>query len=471
MSTRLAHARIVLLPALLAWGCNNDDDDGNAAADPPQVGEQDRDPQYLPEDIFSAAWTPNHVRRISLRDENVAPVIDQPDAQTIEGYHVWDSWPLRNRDGSLASIDGYRVLISLAVEDDILPGQRHDIARQRYLYSRDGRTWEDGGLLFPEGTAFGSRQWAGSALYDEEDGELYMYYTAAGERDADELQYNQRMAVASGANIETDGEGLRFVGDWEHRIIAEPDGILYQNEEQSEGYLQAFRDPWYFRDPRDGLDYILFTGNTPGIDTERPRGVLCDVAGEDVGTGDYSYGQAAGGERDVQYNYNGAVGLLRAVDGDLTEWEMLAPLLHADCANQELERPHIVIRDGRYYLFFSTHQFTFAPTLWGPETLVAFVGESLRSNYRPVNDDAIVVANPEEAPYQAYSWDVLDSGIVTSFVNYTDVPEGLTLDDIGEADEATQFRTFGGMLAPSLQLEFDGDRVTIAEELGFGQIE
>jgi levansucrase len=473
MPQRLFGPHTFLVPALLLWGCdrndeNKKDDHDGASDDPSQVGSEDREPQYLPEDLFTAAWTPNHVRRITPRAENTAPVIDQPDESTIEGFHVWDSWPVRNRDGTLARIDGYRILISLAVSDDILPGQRHDIARHRYLYSRDGQDWQDGGLVFPEGTAFGSRQWAGSAMYDE--GEFYMFYTAAGERDAAELDYNQRMAVATGASVETGDDELRFVGEWEHDIIAEPDGIIYQNEEQSEGLLYAFRDPWYFRNPGDDMDYILFTANNAGIDAERPRGVLCDVAGEPVGPGDYSYGRNVEG-RDLQYNYNGVVGIARAVEGDLTQWELLAPLLHADCTNQELERPHIVIRDDLFYLFFSTHQFTFAPNLEGPEALVGFVGESLRSNYRPLNNDAIVVANPEEAPYQAYSWDVLANGIVTSFVNYTDVPEGMTLDDLGAESEELQFRTFGGMLAPSLQLEFDGDRVTIVEELGFGQIE
>ena len=52
---------------------------------------------------------------------------------------------------------------------------------------------------------------------------------------------------------------------------------------------------------------------------------------------------------------------------------MLAPLVDATGFNNELERPHLRVFDGRYYLFWSTQAQVFAPDAgaW-PTGLCAF---------------------------------------------------------------------------------------------------
>ena len=59
--------------------------------------------------------------------------------------------------------------------------------------------------------------------------------------------------------------------------------------------------------------------------------------------------------------------------GDPTDWELRSPILEGVGTNQELERPHVVVQDGRYYLFLSSHEHTFAEGLEGYDALYGFV--------------------------------------------------------------------------------------------------
>lgn len=170
--------------------------------------------------------------------------------------------------------------------------------------------------------------------------------------------------------------------------------------------------------------------------------------------------------------YNGAVGLASAQGNDPTSWTLQAPLLTAKCVNQELERPHFVMRDGRYYLFFSSHIGKFAPIgdlrERGAEGLYGFVGNSLRGDYTPLNG-GLVLNNPASQPFQSYSYDTLPSGIVTSFI---DVP-GIGNQDIGVVSKLPpeeQFRVFGGTLGQSLKIELNGASSRITNTLDYGQI-
>jgi levansucrase len=403
-------------------------------------------------DDVASAWTAEHVEAIEYAPENVAPLVD-PDrtSNTLEGYHVWDWWPVRDRNGEVSEIGGWKIIVALTADDGIVPGARHDFATHRLLLSTDGSEWQDGGRVFPEGSELGTRQWAGSAMYDADQDQIYFFYTAAGrgenepsveeahgppdtEANVDEDIYGyfeQRMVMAR-ADVSPNDNGIDLSNWTDHYVVGEADGQWYETTHDTEGgagNITGFRDPEYFFDERTGEEYLTFTANLAGSDCE----------------------------------FNGVVGLARATSDDLSEWELLPPILHADCVNQELERPHFVVLNERFYLFFSTHEFTFADGLTGPEGLFGFVADDIRGDYTPLNESGLILANPEEDPWQTYSWLVLNNLWVTSFHNTFDVGDR-SWGEISAEDDEWQFEHFGGNLAPALLIEIDNTSARIVEE-------
>lgn len=122
------------------------------------------------------------------------------------------------------------------------------------------------------------------------------------------------------------------------------------------GRIRAFRDPSWFRDPADGREHLL---------------VAASVAGRD--------------------RFMGAVALAGVRPAG---WSLLPPLVVADGINHELERPHIVLRDSTYYLFFSTQRHTFHPAGCAPTGLYGFAAPSLTGPYEPLNGFGLVIQNP-----------------------------------------------------------------------------
>ncbi|PSQ04694.1 glycoside hydrolase family 68 protein [Halobacteriales archaeon QS_6_71_20] len=414
------------------------------------------------------AWTREQAGGLARVDDAVQPVVYPPVDPVSDEVYLWDTWLLRERDGSLADVGGYRVAFALTASRDLLPGKRHDVATIRCFYSADGRSWTSAGPVFRSSEPLGSRQWAGCALWDPDGpgpSDLYCYYTAAGEVGETELSYGQEIALATGGTLAVagearaaptgddgpvgDGDGLTVEGTFDHESLLRPDGVRYEREAQSRGMTYTFRDPWFFEDPATGETHLLFEANVPVPED----GDACD--GDPVGR-----------------EFNGAVGVARSPTGDPTEWELRDPLLHSTCVNQELERPHVVPRDGRYYLFVSSHEHTFAPRIEGFDALYGFVADSLHGDYRPLNDAGLVLTNPGNAPFQTYSWIAFSHAeelLVTSFFNYYDLA-GRTLDEVAELPPEEQFRRFGGTLSPTVRLALDGDRTRVLGTLAHGHV-
>ncbi|MES3161715.1 MAG: glycoside hydrolase family 68 protein [Halorubrum sp.] len=387
-------------------------------------------------------WHRDDARRAERTLDTVAsPAAPAEDTPGSDVY-IWDTWLLRDRNGAVSTIDGWQVAFSLTATKGLLPGERHDVAEIRYFYSADGQTWHDGGPVFAD--ALGQRQWAGSALYD--DGSLYLYYTAAGDDDAAETTYSQRIAVGHGGTVRTDAAGVDIEGPWTHEVLLRPGGEWYETQTQSKGMIYTFRDPWFFEDPDTEETYLLFEANTPVADVPPDEDTPEDATARE---------------------FNGCVGVAVSETGDPLSWDLQPPLLDAVRVNQELERPHVVVHGDSYYLFVSSHVHTFAPGIVGYDGLYGFVADAIRGEYRPLNGSGLVVTNPPETPYQAYSWMAFShSGelFVQSFLNYYDFG-GESLDDIAELPAAEQRRRFAGTLAPTLRVAVDGARTRIVGEL------
>ncbi|MET0270967.1 MAG: glycoside hydrolase family 68 protein [Sphingomonas sp.] len=359
------------------------------------------------------AWFPERVATIGAEYPS-APIITAADATPIiPGLDLWDMWPVQALDGSVAAIAGGALWISLSAPVLPDPVERHGIARLRLLHAV-GPEWRDLGNLLPDGLSPGSREWSGSTILDA-DGGLRLYFTAAGRRGEPSLTFEQRLFETRAALTVANG-APRLSGWTPPRQIVASDGVIYDPANQAEGAvgaIKAFRDPGFFRDPADGRCHLLFAGSL-----------------------------AASASR-----YNGAIGIVRATDETLDRWELLPPIVTADGLNNELERPHVLYREGRYFLFWSTQGSVFDPAgPAGPTGLYGMVADSLFGPYAPINGSGLVLGNPREEPMQAYSWLVLPDLTAISFV------DAWGLGGRAPADAADARAHFGGTIAPPVRI-------------------
>jgi levansucrase len=399
--------------------------------------------RYAPTDDFTAVWTRAQALKVAPDPTNTKPRIPQNFPIMSDQVWVWDTWPLTNLNMRPITYQGWNVIFSLVAPRNVPFGDRHWYARIGYFYARDGKSWTYGGNVFPGDVRFGSREWAGSAVLNGD--QVNMFYTASGGDGAppgESTNPQQRLATASG-RIRADSGGVFFSGFRNQKIIAEADGRLYQTLEQSRSgpIIYAFRDPFAFRNPEDGQTYLLFEGNTggtAGTHTCGPRELGPVPPGHGV-------------PENSRY-FTGNIGLAQARSANLRNWRLLPPLLSANCVNQQTERPHLVVEDDRFYLFTISHKFTFAPGLTGPDGLYGFVGDGLRSDYEPINASALVLGNPDDAPTQQYSEYAMPNWLVESFID-TVPPE-----------------IFGGTLAPTLRIVPQDTSTFFVEQLDYGYI-
>ena len=369
---------------------------------------------------FTSPWTAGDVQRISPATAPCAPIIPTQ-RRVIETLDLWDYWPVQTVDGHPADIAGGTLFIALSAPILPDPDARHGVARMRLLH-RVGTHWSDLGPVLPDGLSPGSREWSGSAILSTDGAAITLYYTVAGFQGEVETSFAQRLFyTCAGLTVQDDAIKL---SSWSDPVeFLQPDDLHYSRDMAgggAVGTIKAFRDPAFFRDPADNQDYILFVGSIA-----RSRSA-----------------------------WNGAVGIARQVADQ--EWEVLPPLVEADGLNNELERPHVIMRDGRYYLFWSTQTKVFAadgPA--GPTGLYGMVADRLFGPWRPLNGSGLVFGNPPSAPFQAYSWLVLPDLCVQSFADLVGLAE--------PPRDVVQARAhFGGTPAPELRLMIDGEKAWLA---------
>jgi levansucrase len=324
-------------------------------------------------------------------------------------HDIWDMWPVQEQDGSTTVVLGAELWMALCAPAIGHPEERHDHARIRLL-ARTADQWRDLGDVFEDGTSLGSREWSGSAIH-RPDGTVSVFYTAAGARGEARPTFHQQVAEARPRLSAADGV-VHFERNAEHRVVLNADGITYLPADDIDGgpgKIKAFRDPSWFRDPADGQEYLIVAASVPWND-----------------------------------RYMGAIAVARASSAG---WTLLPPLVCADGVNNEIERPHIVVHDSRYYLFFCTNGQAFHPAGSAPTGLYGFVAPALDGPYEPLNGSGLVVRNPPTQPDQTYAWLVLPNLRVESFANYL-----TTNGDARHADSATARAHFGGTAAPALDL-------------------
>lgn len=374
--------------------------------------------------VTTTRWTRDHVAAFREDPATWTPVIrDEGLPRLVDGTDFWDLWAVRTPGGAVADVCGREIWAGLSAPATGDPGGRHDQARIRLVSRRAGGGWDHLGPLFPDGASAGTREWAGSLVYDPATAALTCYYTAAGVRGEAQPTFRQRVVTASAALTCTDRGPV--ISDWSaHTEAVVADGDRYTVVDQTEGqpgFIKAFRDPFPFRDPVTGEDYLLFTASMAHAATD----------------------------------FNGAIGLARRTPSG---FELLDPLMTADGVNNELERPHVVLHHGRYLLFFSTQARTFHPDCVGPTGLYGWVSDDLLGPYEPLNGSGLVLRNPPSEPFQAYSWyvlpDLTTTGFVDSFALHGRHPDDLT----GPAEARAHF---GGTMTPASRVRIDGMRAWV----------
>ena len=359
-------------------------------------------------------WTAEQVARIAPGSGHVAPVIRMQDvAPHFSDLGIWDAWPVSRPDGTAAVLpDGGELWMALGAPWFEDPEERHGHARIHLFHHRAG-AWRHMGPALPDGFSPGSREWSGSAVL-EDSSDLTFYFTATGRRGEAALTFEQRLIVAR-ARLSATGGTWRFV-DWQpcrDIVIRNPEEYMAGDDGGGAvGTIKAFRDPFFFHDPAGSGDYIFFAGSS----ARQPSA------------------------------YNGVVGVAarRGIDA---AWGLRPPMISAIGLNNELERPHMLWRDGWYYLFWSTQSHVFNPEgPKGPTGLYGMASPSLDGGWQPLNGTGLVFCNPPEAPRQAYSWLVMPDLSVTSFADH--LAGGET--------------TFAGTFAPFLRLRLDGAAASLA---------
>ena len=374
---------------------------------------------------ITTRWTAEHVAVLADAAIPQMRIIEAVDAKpAIPGLMLWDMWPVQLHDGATVMVDGWEVWVIMSAARDLHPDVRHDVARLRLAMLRDSE-WHDCGYLLSEALNPGAREWAGSTVYDPVTGALTLFYTATGRRGETSRSFEQRLFQTTGrllianGKVSTTGWSEPFeniISDDQHYVVA-------REAEGRAGYIKAFRDPYHFRDPADGKDYLVFTASLRASTSE----------------------------------FNGVVGIAVADSENFAEWTLLPPLLSADGLNNEMERPVLRVHNGHYYVFWSTQRRTFAPDgPSGPNGLYGMVADTLFGPYRPLNGSGLVAANPLEEPLQTYSWWVTQDLEVAGFIDHWGL-KGRSL----ETHPDLVISQFGGTPAPRFRIALDGDKAHI----------
>lgn len=453
---------------------------------------------FAPEDNFTSKWTradAGQLKRLSDSSappqENSMPTSltmptvpqDFPDMSNGKVW-VWDTWPVTDEDGNQYSVNGWEIIYSLVADRSIRFDDRHTSAKIGYFYRpanlpetkrpKNGG-WTYGGLVFHEGVTdqiFADRsfshqtQWSGSARIFK-DGEVKLFFTNVAfywdDAGRDIKPYDPRLVLSVG-HVQADGNGVSFSGFDHVSELLTPDGVFYQNAQQHR-YLN-FRDPFTFKDPAHPDDtYMVFEGNS-ALSREEARCTKGDLGYRD---GDPFAESVDAVNESGAAHYIGNVGLARAKNKALTEWEFLPPVLSANCVTDQTERPQFVFTGGKAYLFTISHRQTFASGMDGPEGVYAFVGNGIRSDFQPLNSGSgLALGNPTNLnfpggrPYSpsnnqpagqfaAYSHYVMPGGLVESFI-----------DSVGTSSQFSR----GGTLAPTVKITVTGVNSTVDYSYG-----
>ena len=372
---------------------------------------------YRKHTLTTNHWTISNARSIRATPSSTFPVFD-PDKlkQLMPGYQAWDNWLVRDEDGYVADVNGFRVLVALVRPEN---ADFSDGERIAYFYSKDGQHYKAGGFLYGNHKLYGDvREWSGSTIL-REDGKLQTFYTVSrGEKFGDVWQTVQRLATAI-QTVKVADDTLTISAPCHHALLGgacEPDGYLYETPAQaavretkwptrhsvSVGSDQTenncFRDPFFYKDKRTGKRYIAFEANT-GPSVCRPGYIYQHyIAKNPVDADGFS-------PNEDMLKANGCIGLIELTNDENTYGEFLPPWLTANLVTDEIERINIIDHDDHVYLFCVGHgnKNTLVAEnndLVNRDYMLGFRAPHFRGQLTPLNGNGVVVQ--QKSPGDAY---------------------------------------------------------------------
>ena len=407
----------------------------------------------------TSVWTRAQARKIQLDNPTTTqPLVDYFFPQmSNKDVWIWDTMPLRDLNNKICSINGWNVMFTLtSIKDYTLLNSdgnydpvadfnnRHGKAFMALWFCRDAKSWVYGGRVTKDGVNGGTdkREWAGTPILVDDKGNVDLYYTVPTGNTVTIKNENAFIKKSKG-KLYTNDNGV-FVDTYftSSNTLITADGKYYQTKEQRSD--TNFRDPAPFINPQDGRLYMLFEGQIALPESEHY------ITSKEIGYAppNFSY---VDGDR----SKSACIGIAVAKDLSGDEWELLPPLISSLGVQDQMERPHLVFKDGKVYVFTISHVWSGGSGLNFSDGVYGFVSDNLFGEYKPLNGSGIVLGNPLSNKFQTYSHYVMqDSWVVTSF--------------LASAKKSGSPNRVGGVEARSVRLVLDGNETYMTEELDYG---
>lgn len=418
------------------------------------------------------------------------PTFDESTIQNIpsaKGYDengnlinldVWDTWPLQNADGTVAEYNGYQIVFGLAGD----PDKGWDTFIYMF-YKKIGDNsidaWKNAGRVFKDSDKYATNdpilnnqaeEWSGSATFTS-DGKIRLFYTNRHGWDPANGFFGKQTLTTAQINVsELDANTLKVDGVEDHKSIYDGgDGSVYQTVDQafSKGNYadnHTLRDPHYVED--NGHKYLVFEANT---------GTDYGYQGEESLFNKIYYGGSnkffqtekeqllQSPKKNLATLANGALGIIE-INDDYTIKKEMKPLIASNTVTDEIERPNIFEKDGKWYLFTSSRGSKM--TIDGIDDkdiyLLGYVANSITGPYKPLNKTGIVL-HQDLDPYDV-TWNYAHFAIPQKNSDNVVVTSYMTNRGYFEDNQST--------FAPSFLLNIKGNKTSVVKDsiLEQGQI-
>lgn len=395
--------------------------------------------------------------------------------------NVWDSWPLQNKDGTIANYKGFNIVFAMGKNEKIYVFYKKSSEKSTVNnWKLAGRAFSDNDVVNDNGNLtnqFSFREWSGSSMYlNKKKNYVNLFYTVVNRKKVTEdnqrigkskIKFNINNGELSVDHSRKNKTDILFDGQNSkiYQTFSNHSKNIFPETNQSDCF--GLRDPHYIED--DGKKYLLFQANL---------GDKYGFQGINNVYNKYYYGGNASFQKkernrilqndnlfDRTQFSNAAIGVIE-LNNDYSLKKVKKPLISFSATNDMMERPNVFKYKGRWYLFTDTHGFKFATeqneSNKNDEFMLGFSSKSLLGNYKPLNKNGLVLYNNVNQESRNYSYSFYPvktkKGIVvTSFAGvFGGDPNG----------------HFKQTFAPSYTLKIDGDKTSTknSKVLGQGQL-